>query len=108
MIYLERDNVILLELQQDGQTVTQGAVTRAVLWFPSRAGVDGNSVVFDTDTDSDITLEVSQTQVRIQAGQRPMNPGVYTAYLTIYDQNHPNGIAWASVPTRVRVWEAEA
>ena len=106
MIFLDRDNVILLELEQDGQPVQEGAAQRAVLWLPSRAG-NGSPVVFDTDTDDDITLEESGTRVRVQGGQRTITPGMHTALLTIYDASHPNGLAWASISVRVRRWPAQ-
>ena len=100
-VFLGRDNRIRLQLQQDGQTVQEGAVQRAVLKLLN------SGVVFDTDSDNDITIESNGTEVVVQGGTREIPPKIYAGLLTVYDQPNPNGIAWAEVTLRVRDWPAE-
>ena len=58
-------------------------------------------VTLDSSTDSDITLIESATKVRIEAGDRALNPGSYVGYLTVYDAATPDGLAWGSMVVRV-------
>lgn len=100
-VFLDRDNDILLRLERDGGVVDPDIVQRAVLRI-LRA-----DEVFDTDSDSDITLQDNARNVRIQGGQRNIAPGLYRALLTIYDAANTNGLAWAQISVRVRAWPAD-
>ena len=101
VIYLGRDNAIEWELLVDGKTVTLSSVTRVVVWLPPSASEDGTPVVFDTNSDSDITLTASSTRVRIEGGERLLNTGSYPSYLTVYDAANPDGLAWGVNPIQV-------
>ena len=95
------ENAIEWALLADGQPVTAGSVQRVVLWLPAAASANAVEVTLDSSTDSDITLIESATKVRIEAGDRALNPGSYAGYLTVYDAATPDGLAWGSMVVRV-------
>jgi len=101
VIYLGRDNAIEWALLADGKAVAPDAVTRVVLWLPAAASVDAVEVKLDSLSDSDITLIESATKVRIEAGDRALNPGAYAGYLTVYDAANPDGLAWGNMPIHI-------
>ena len=106
-IYLDRDNAITLGLKIDGGFVNAGIVTRAQVWLPPSASVAGTAVMFDTMTDPDAELVDSDTAVRIRGGQRDLKPGRYQAYVTVYDNQSPNGIAWATQIINIQQWQPD-
>lgn len=105
--YLDRNNAIELTLQQNGATVTANTVTRALLWLPASASVAGTEVTFDSTADADTTLIESATKVQIKGGARALNPGRYTAYLTLFDAVNTDGLAWTTVPLKVEQWRPD-
>ena len=105
-LVIGRDNTVVMRLEQDGQTVAPGAVTRVKLWIP--AGTDGGPVVFDSATDPDIELIDSATRVSITGLERDLKPGSYTGYLTVFDAANTNGLAWARPRVRVLSWRPES
>jgi hypothetical protein len=107
VIYLGRDNRIVWELRADGQTVTPGSVTRAVLWLPATASTESEAIVMDSQTDPDIELTDSATRVQISAGDRPLKPGTHQAYLTVYDAANPDGLAWSTDMIKVIGWRPD-
>lgn len=106
-IYLDRDNAITLTLKQDGVTVPVTTVTKAQVWLPPSASVSGTAVMFDTTADPDAELVDSDTAVRIRGGQRDLKPGRYQAYVTVYDNQSPNGIAWATQIINIQQWQPD-
>lgn len=104
-IYLERDNKLRYRLEADGSTVPDNSVTRAKFALPGIASPGGAVEVFDTDDPGgEATLTDSSTVLQIDAGERNLNTGTYTAYITVYDSASPDGLAWASVPVTIKEW----
>lgn len=102
-VFKERDNVLRLQLMQDGVVVATNAVTRAVLRLRNPGGTD---TVLDTDdVGDDLTLTDNATVVQIGAdGLSGVSDGAYSTWLTIYDSANTDGIAWASPEIEVVQW----
>jgi hypothetical protein len=97
--YLGRANRYRYQLKQDGEVVQVNAVTRAQF----KVG----PVCLDTDVPGDeITLTDNATVVEVQPGLADdLEEGMFEGMLTIYDVDHPEGIAWARFPVYVYGWE---
>jgi len=98
-VYIARANRQRLLLEQDGETVVEGAVTRAQFKF--------GPYCLDTAGADPIALTDSATVVEMQAGLVPdLNAGRYMGKLTIWDNLHPEGIAWGPEITVIaRTWQ---
>jgi hypothetical protein len=105
MAYIGRSNVetLTLEYRPEGEdeftTVPVTTVLRAVFKF----GV----YCIDTDEVGDpIELSADATKVHLQLGLIPLlAPGRHRdGKLTIYDAEHPEGLAWADYRVRVESW----
>ena len=97
--YIDRDNIEKLALLQDGVAVTAGAVTKAVLKF--------SDYCIDTDNDSDqiYFLDSDNQTVCVKIGQiDSIAVGCYKGFLTIYDSETVNGLAWVEVEINVYKW----
>ena len=106
IIYLDRNNSFVRRLQVDGATVSADKITRALVFMPG-AGADGSDVTFDTQSDNDIELIENATAVRVLGGLRDLRPGRYRAFLTCFDAQAPQGLAWDSFSITVRSWLPE-
>lgn len=106
MIFLDRDNEVRFRLKQNGRDVKEDAVTRVTLWLPAAASSETDEpIVFDTDTSpSEIYLNADATEVTLFLGHSPVNSGAFVGYITVYDPNHPNGLAWAKETIRIKDW----
>lgn len=102
-IYLERDNKLRYRLEANGETVTANSVTRAKFTLPAHASTAGTVEVFDTN-DSDASLTDNATVLQVDAGERDLQVGTYTGYITVYDSANPDGLAWATVQVEVKTW----
>ena len=110
VIYLGRDNVIRYQILADGSPVLPDAVTRAKFRLPPAASETGDEVVFDTDdADGSATLQENGTVLQIKAGNRDLKPArqPYLAHITVYDNSHPDGLAWDTVRIKVTAWQPE-
>jgi hypothetical protein len=97
-VHIGRANRQRLRLEQDGEIVTPAAVTRAQFKF--------GPYCLDTAGADPIALTDSATVVEMQAGLTPeLKAGVYQGKLTIFDNLHPEGIAWASASVIVKPWQ---
>jgi hypothetical protein len=98
--YIGRNNYAELELMQDGVTVEEGAVTRAVLRF--------GSFCLDTEEVEHadwIELNEDATKITLHLGLvTDLKPGRYNASLTLYDAASTKGIAWTTFVIRARSW----
>ena len=102
-IYLNRDNKIRLRLQyDDGSTVEQNTITRAVL----RLTGGPDDIVFDTQGDVDATLTDSATVLQVAGGSRSIPARNYTGLLTLYDADSQNGLAWDRISVKAKPWPA--
>lgn len=105
MIYLNRDNEVRFRLKQNKKDVVENSITRVTIWLPSAASASTDSpIIFDTDVDSELLLENDKKDLVISLGQADLNPGTYLCYITVFDPDHPNGIAWARESLRVDTW----
>lgn len=105
-VFNDRDNVTRLELLEDGELVPEHAAKRAVLRFPASSSPTGDEVCLDTDVDAEIELTDNATVLELRLGQQSqtLRPGLHRAKLTIYDNPHPNGIAWEELLVDVVGW----
>lgn len=107
-VYLDRDNDVILLLKQDGSIVNENAITKAEVWIPGAATQDGNPLVVDSENDPDVVEMINNaTQVKVRAGHLDLIPGSYQTFLTIFDENHPLGIAWGKPRLKVTEWIPE-
>lgn len=95
-------DVLSLEYVPVGETsyrrVAEGAVTRAILRF-------GAYCLDSDDSEHEIELAQGATAVNVRIGLVPdIEPGTYHGHLTVYDSEHPNGIAWEYVRVKVEPW----
>jgi len=97
--YVARANEELLELTQDGETVNEDAVLRAVLRF--------GPYCLDTDEHPTlIELYDSAQKLRIKAGLiEGIKSGDYIGHLTLYDAlTEDDGLKWQDFRVQVRPW----
>jgi len=90
IIYLNRDNQIVLELRTNNVLQDLSGLTRAQLIIGDTT-LDSATVsgYFDwTDTGYGIGTLV------IDAGSATLTEGYYCSYLIIFDNTNPNGIVW--------------
>ena len=95
VVYQNRDNPIVRELLQDGESPAPG-ITRV----QAKVG----DVCLDTNEDSEITLEGNV--VTMVLGGTGLALGTHRCELIVYDANHPNGISWDRFWVVVKVSEA--
>lgn len=111
-VYLGRDNALVWELLRDGETVEQDAVSDARLWIPGSITESGDPIVAATYSEDGLhqALELTDNATKVEAtlGSLPLRTGQGIAALTIYDSEHPDGIAWARIQLRVHTWPVEA
>jgi hypothetical protein len=97
-VYVGRDNRTRLELRQEGELVVANAVTRAQFKF-------GTWCLDTSEAGDPIELMNNAQAVEMQLGLvTGLTPGTYRGKLTVYDLNHPNGIAWAEVSVLAQKW----
>lgn len=105
MIYLNRDNEVRFRLKQNGRDVTENSVTKVTLWLPSSASsLTDEPLVFDSEVDDELSLEDDRRVVVIRLGHADVNDGSFLGFITVYDLEHPNGIAWAKETIRIKTW----
>jgi hypothetical protein len=90
IIYLNRDNQIILELRTNESLVDLSGLTRAILVVGTTT-LDSATVsgYFDwTDTGYGTGTLI------IDVGSATITEGYYNSYLIVYDNTNPNGIVW--------------
>lgn len=105
MAYIGRSNVetLTLEYRPEGETefvtVPETTVLRAVFRF-------GAYCIDSENEDDPIELSDDATKVHMQLGRIPLlGEGRYRdGLLTIYDAEHPDGLAWAEYRVRAVSW----
>lgn len=100
-LYAGRDNALQWRLKCNGETIAKNAVTRVVVHVAPRSG--GDTIRLDSEEHTDVRLLDDSTLVEIRFGQI-LGPGVYDVWLTVFDENHTNGIAWHNSVVIVREW----
>jgi hypothetical protein len=89
LIYLNRDNQIILELRTNESLVDLSGLTRALLIIGTTTLDSSGSSYFDwTDTGYGTGTLV------IDAGTATLTKGYYDSYLIVYDNTNPNGVVW--------------
>ena len=101
--YIGRANARTIELTQGGATVTENAVTRAVLRLGDNC--------LDTDVSADpFELRNNATELYMQLGLwEHAVEGTVTGHLTIYDALATEGLAWPegeTITVTFHSWEA--
>ena len=92
-----RGNRTRLQLQSDGEVVTAGAVTRAVFRFGEHC--------IDTQDSPLIELTDSATVVEMRLGLiEGLAKGRHKGWLTVYDNPHPEGVAWYETRVDIVDW----
>lgn len=111
IVYLGRDNVIVWELLQNNKTVQEDAITHAKLWIPEELTDVSEPIVASTDPEEDmydgLKLIDNDTKIEARLGSLPLKKGYGMAFLTVYDSDHPNGIAWGGITLIVKDWPTE-
>jgi hypothetical protein len=89
LIYLNRDNQIILELRTNESLVDLSGLTRALLIIGTTTLDSSGSSYFDwTDTGYGTGTLI------IDAGSATLEKGYYNSCLIVYDNTNPNGIVW--------------
>lgn len=93
VIYLNRDNQIILELRTNNVLQDLSGLTRAQLIVGTTTLDSSGSSYFDwTDTG------YGTGTIVIDAGSASLTKGCYyNSYLIVYDNTNPNGIVWGKV-----------
>jgi len=100
-VYIGRDNVTKWQLQEDCVDIDGSTVTRVTLNIPEH----GTGVCLDSDnTNADISID-NDGIVSATIGTNVSDTGFYDAYLTVYTNSEPNGIAWSKIKLQVKEWE---
>ena len=89
LVYLDRDNEIVLRLSSDGTTITHSGLTRVQL------------LVGDTLLDSQVTpalFDFTQAdRLILKLGESDLTPGRYAATIYVFDDTHTLGLMWGAL-----------
>lgn len=98
--YIGRANVIRRVLLADGEELSefqQQGITRVQVRL--------RNICLDTNNVSD-PITYNDGVIELQIGLIPdIQPGNYTARVTVYDNPNPEGKAWDQFPVEVMYWE---
>jgi len=88
IVYLNRDNVIDLQLQADGSAVDLTPVTRMTLTLDGTTTIDSQTSpgAFDWSGGNGVVV--------LALGGESIGPGRYAAELAVYDAVNTQGIVW--------------
>lgn len=94
LIYLDRDNEIVLRLSSDGATITHSGLTRVQL------------LVGDTLLDSQVTpalFDFTQSdRLILKLGTSSLTAGRYTTTIYVFDETHTLGLMWGQIILTVK------
>jgi hypothetical protein len=103
-VYLGRDNEITWQLQVNGVAVPDNSITKAELYIPSVAFIDGVAVTYSTD-DAQLSFETNNTVLKVELGHvATILPGRYTCKLTLFDGVDVEGLAWTEELITFKDW----
>lgn len=111
-VYINRDNKLIWELKQDGSTVPENAITDAILYIPEKLTTKSDGIYLGTEEDASddvyegLTLIENATKIEAHFTSAPLKSGSETCFLTLYDDDHPNGIAWDDIRLNIKDWPA--
>ena len=98
-IYLGRENRLVRELTRAGSALSdsdQAAITRVQAHI--------GTTCLDTDEATD-PISYTGGVVTMQPGlASTLEAGESTCYLTVYDNDHADGLAWGSFPVEIIDW----
>lgn len=103
LVWLEHDNYVRLVLIADGAPVSTSAITQVkTVFVPLEGG--SQQVVSSTNSSSDM-IRWGQSgyetgEIRLFLGNSGIPPGIYLAYLIVYDPEKPDGIVWGEEPIK--------
>ena len=99
-VYQGVDNPIGWTLERDGSTVSgDTTITDVVVTIEGPGGRRHYSYQQDSGV---VSLEDGHLELRL--GREGLALGSYTVQVTVYDESHPNGIAWGTDMFRVAKW----
>jgi len=94
-VYLDRDNVIDLQLLVDNEPVDLSGVTRMDLVFDE-------TVISSDDYPDVFDWTIGNGVVRIKLYGMNIEQRYYDAQLIVYDDSTPHGIVWGIIPILVK------
>lgn len=112
-VYIGKDNVLVWELVKDGSTITEDSITDAVLWVPTKLTTERGPICVGLSSSGGenyyegLKLIDNKTKIEANFADLPLKENTDTAHLTIYDNNHPNGIAWEEILLNVVNWNSD-
>jgi hypothetical protein len=86
LVYLDRDNEIVLRLSSDGTAITHSGLTRIQL-------LAGDSLLDSIVTPSLFDFTQSDRLI-LKLGGSNLSPGRYPTKLYVFDESHSLGIFW--------------
>lgn len=99
-VYIGLDNRTVRELTKDGESLSsddKDAISKVQAYI-------GDLVCIDT-TVTDDPISYSDGEVTMQLGLvSGIEAGTHTVYLTVYDTNNDNGLAWGSFQVEIVDW----
>ena len=97
VVYLDRDNMIDLQLNADGSAVDLSGVTKWLLTFDGSMSVNSVSSpsVFDE------TYAVSGI-ISLKLGGQNLSTGLHDMRVVVYDAVYTSGLVWGVVPVLIR------
>lgn len=90
IVYLNRDNVVDLQLQADGAAADLTPVSRMTLTL------DGSTTIDSSTSPAAFDWSGGNGQLILSLGGESIAPGRYTAELVVYDAVNTQGIVWGA------------
>lgn len=99
LVYLGRDNLNELVIEEDGEPVDLSGALRVVLKF------EGSDVVADSLVSNEYINWGADGKIRLKLGELPIQPSKYPATLIVYDIDHDDGqVLFHAKESRVLFW----
>src|SRR5210317_2198515 len=94
VVFLNRDNINVLQLQDDSQV--PGTLANSDLTAATKIGVmfDKLPSMYDSTQHPTVISFTADGKVTLKLGGLNLPEGERTAYLVVYDGANPNGIRW--------------
>lgn len=94
LVYLDRDNEIVLRLSSDGTTITHSGLTRIQLLV--------GSTLLDSQVTPALFDFAHADRLILKLGGSGMTAGRYPTTLYVFDESHPLGIHWGAFMLTVK------
>lgn len=101
IVYSGYDNKIVRRLLRDGEELTEeekAAITKVKVALSC-------GPVYDSAEDDEVEYDAEDGLVRMWLGRdEELYPGRHTAFITVFDPKHENGVAWSQFMIDVQNW----